>query len=483
MGEFQGTLFSLEHNRSIKVEARGERLSSDAGALLMRELADRLGYGQAFEEHLVDMRVAERVKHPFAELVRTAVLLLAQGFSDQSDVSLLRDDAALRLAVSSRRGQRPLRPAVGREPERLCSQPTLSRLTQDLGMEENRSGLGEVLLHAASHAGEGAHGETTLDLDSVPWRVHGHQPGTAWNGHYRMCCYHPLVVRSSTGVYLGAKLRPGNVHTAEGGMAFVLPILRRVRQRTERVWLRVDAGFPEPQLLGALEDEDFLYVARLRSNAALERLAAPYLAAPMLPAGGVRTHELQYRARSWTHARRVVLVMVGRSDVQGELFGDHFFLLSNAPVPSVDGAALLERYRHRGAAEKDFGDWKQALDLSLSSTPRPKTHYRGRRIEAAYDEPDSFAANEARLLLSLIAANLLHLAAKLMEHEGAPTMSRERFRQRVLKTAGRAMLKARGIVFVIESARAALWRRWMRELNHRYPARGSPRAKTLPNPV
>lgn len=485
MGEFQGTLFSLEHNRSIRVEARGERLSADAGALLMRELADRLGYTRAFERHLIDVRSADRVKHPFAELVRTAVLLLVQGFSGQNDVALLRSDAAFRLAVSGRRGQRPLRRAMGREPEGLCSQATLSRLMQDLGLEENRSGLGAVLLHAADLPGCEESGEITLDLDSLPWRVHGHQPGTAWNGHYRMCCYHPLVVRSSMGVYLGAKLRPGNVHTAEGGMAFALPILRRVRQRAKRVWLRVDAGFPEPELLSGLEDEGFLYVARLRSNAALERLAAPYLGqsqeAPA--AGGVRTHELLYRAGSWAHARRVVLVIVERPDGQGELFADHFFLLSNASVASVPGEALLQRYRQRGAAEKDFGDWKQALDLSLSSTPRPKRHYRGLRITAPYSEPDSFAVNEARLLLSLIAANLLHAGSKLLEREDGAAMSRERFRDLVLKTAGRALLKARGIVFVIESSRAALWCRFMRELNHRYPARGSPGRQTLPTPA
>ena len=99
--------------------------------------------------HLHDPRDAARVTHPFQELLRTAVLLLAQGWSDQSDVQLLRDDPALRLAVSSRRGQRPLREADGREPDGLCPQPTLSRLLQDLGVPENVSGLLAFLLDAA----------------------------------------------------------------------------------------------------------------------------------------------------------------------------------------------------------------------------------------------------------------------------------------------------------------------------------------------
>lgn len=489
MGDSQGTLFSLEYNQSIHIEARPERVSGEAGALLLRQLMDRLGYPQLFDRHLRDPRDAARVTHPFQELLRTAVLLLAQGWSDQSDVGLLRDDPALRLAVSSRRGQRPLREAVDREPDGLCSQPTLSRLYEDLGMPANVSGLGAVLLDAAERRMGLLRGvryrETMLDLDSLPREVHGHQPGSAWNRHYGMRCYHPLVVRSEWGDYLGAKLRPGNVHTADGGLAFVLPILRRAQEWAEQVWLRMDAGFPEPELLDTLEEEGVLYVARLRTNARLERLAAPFLARAQGPAAGeerVWTHELMYQAGSWSHPRRVVLVVVEREREQGELFLDHFFLLSNASV-ALTGDALLKRYRQRGTAEKDFGDWNQALDVALSSAPRPKTHYRGRAVEEPYEEPDSFAANEARLLLELVAANLLHAGAELLTRDEAGRMSRERFRQLLLKVTGRALLGSGRIRLVIDAARAALWRRFMRELNHRYPARGSPAAGALPVPA
>jgi hypothetical protein len=489
MGDSQGTLFPLEFNRSIRLEARPERVSCDAGALLMREMLDRLAYVRLLERHLRDPRDPARVTHPFAELLRTAILLLVQGWSDQSDVGLLRSDPALCLAVSSRRGQRPLRESAGREPEGLCSQPTLSRLSQDLALPENLNGMGAFFLDATElrrglRTGQ-RYQETTLDLDSLPREVFGKQPGSEWNGHYRMTCYHPLVVRSEWGDYLGAKLRPGNVHTADGGLVFVLPILRRAQAWAEQVWLRMDAGFPEPELLEALEKEGFLYVARLKTNAALERLAEPYLALAPGPTAGeerVWTHELEYGAKSWAHPRRVVLVIVERVREQGELFRDHFFLLTNASV-ALPGPALLERYRKRGAAEKDFGDWNQALDVALSSAPRPKTHYRGRAVEAPYEEPDSFAVNEARLLLSLVAANLMHAGAELLARDEAGLMSRERFRQLLLKVTGRALLGGRRIRFVIDAARTELWRRFMRRLNRLYPARGSPAPRTLPMPA
>jgi hypothetical protein len=488
MGEEQCSLFSPEFNRSIQVEARPERLSTDAGALLVRELMDRLDLATMFREHLRDPRDPERVEHPFVELLRTTLLMQVQGWSDHLDVTRLREDPILRLAVSSRRGQAPLRRAEGREPDGLCSQPTLSRLLSALSTEENRAGLGTILLQMAERRLGLRPGvrlsEMTLDLDSLPQEVFGHQPGSEWNGHYRARCYHPLVVRSELGDYLGAKLRPGTVHTADGGLEFALPILRWAARHAERVWLRIDAGFPAPAFLEGLEEEGVRYVARLRSNSALEKLAAPHLKRPpgRPPAQGrLWTHELRYRAGSWSHARRVVLVVLERPDEQQHLFLDHFFLLSNAPAEEMQGRTLLEHYRQRGTAEKDFGEWNQALDLSLSSTPRPKAEYRGGAIERSYAPIDGFAVNEVRLLLSLMAANLMHAGAALVERSVTARMSRERFRQLVLKAAARVLLTGRRIHVVVEVARARLWKRFASELGQMYPARGSPPVQALPH--
>ncbi len=491
MGDFQCSLFSPDFNRSIHIEARPERLSTDGGALLLRELLERLGYPGMFRKHLTDPRHPSRVTHPFEELLRTGLFLQAQGWSDHIDVDRLREDPIFRLAVSRRRGQRPLRAAEeSREPEGLCSQPTLSRLLAALGTEENRAGLRSVLLEAAARRMGLASGmrlpELVLDLDSVPLEVFGHQPGSGWNGHYQTRCYHPLLVRSEWGDYLGGRLRPGSVHTADGGLDFILPILHWATLYAERIWLRIDAGFPGPVLLARLEEEDVRYVTRLKSNRTLNRLAAPFLTRPpgRPPAEGrLWTHELQYQAKSWPHPRRVVLVVVERADEQAHLFLDHFFLLTNAPEEEMSAEALLAHYRQRGTAEKDFGDWKQALDLSLSSSPRPKNHYQGRVTRRGYTAPDSFAANEARLLLSLIAANLMHAGAALLDQTFTARMGRERFRQLVLKSTARILLSGHRITVIIESARARLWQRFAREMNQLYPARGSPRSEALPLPA
>jgi len=64
VGEEQSTLFSPDFNRSIQVEARQERLTSDAGALLLREVFSRLGLEELFAETLVDPRRPELITHP-----------------------------------------------------------------------------------------------------------------------------------------------------------------------------------------------------------------------------------------------------------------------------------------------------------------------------------------------------------------------------------------------------------------------------------
>lgn len=483
MGEEQGTLFSLDFNRSVRVESRAERLTADAGVLLLRELSDKLGMAGLVARCLSDPRDPARTRHPFIELFHTRILSLVQGWGDQNDVELLHDDPAFRLAVSERRGDSPLRAPRENQPDGLCSQPTLSRLQKALASEENRTGLG-VILRQIARPFFAPRGEITVDLDSLPYEVHGHQAESAYNGHYRMRCYHPLVASVLGRFFLGARLRPGNAHTADGGLDFVLPIVHWLRTFIARVWVRADAGFPEPTFLDTLETENIPYVCRIRGNRSLDRLAEPFLRRPpgRPPAEG-RTwlHELTYQAKSWSRARRVVLVVVERPDEQQHLFLDYFFLLTSASAEEENAEALLGRYRQRGTAEADFGDCNTALAPRLSSAQRTKHHYGGRVIREPYKIHDGFGANEAELLLVLIAANLMAGGAELLHVQGQARYSRERFRAFLLKTAGRVLLGSHRVTVVIGSARAHLWQRFrhrLRGLNH---ARGSPRLVALPS--
>jgi hypothetical protein len=46
--------------------------------------------------------------------------------------------------------------------------------------------------------------------------VYGRQEQGTYNGHFESTCYHPLLLFNGEGDCLAVKLRPGNVHSAEG---------------------------------------------------------------------------------------------------------------------------------------------------------------------------------------------------------------------------------------------------------------------------
>ena len=218
--------FTTRFNKSLRVESRAERLTGDAGVVALREIMERSGIVEWMTPQLTDPRRQEDVVHDLASLIRTSVLLAAQGWRDHDDADALRDDPAFRLAISSASGRTPLD-----GPHGLASQPTLSRFTAIMSEPSNMKVLREGALELAARGLRAANSgrrlpRVTLDVDSIPIEVHSHQPKAEWNGHYNARIYHPLVTsiasrrRRASGTttcdMLDARLRPGNVGTAEG---------------------------------------------------------------------------------------------------------------------------------------------------------------------------------------------------------------------------------------------------------------------------
>ncbi len=93
----------------------------------MREIMERTRIIGWLSERLHDPRKGDRVTYPLADLLRTVLLLLGQGWRDQDDADALRYDAGRRLAASGSRGATALCAETN-----LASQPTLSRLIAEL---------------------------------------------------------------------------------------------------------------------------------------------------------------------------------------------------------------------------------------------------------------------------------------------------------------------------------------------------------------
>jgi Transposase DDE domain group 1 len=81
-----------------------------------------------------------------------------------------------------------------------------------------------------------------LDVDSTEDPAHDKQENVAFNGHFGKNCFHPIFAFTSDGDCLAAKLRPGNVHSADGVLDLLDPIVKRYRSRFILFWLRGDAA-------------------------------------------------------------------------------------------------------------------------------------------------------------------------------------------------------------------------------------------------
>ena len=411
MGETQKRPFQLSFNSSLRVEFQGARVTSDGGLLLVRELDERLGFGELIERHLTDGR-GKNTQLPLTDLVRQSVYSRLAGYEDVNAAERLSQDPAFRL--------------IGSEKVLERGAALTSRLqsfeTELLTQAQNLAGLA-VLNRELVAKGEtiASPRRVVLDMDSTEIPVYGRQEQGAYNGHFESTCYHPLLLFNRAGDCLAAKLRPGNVHSAEGWEELLLPEIERQQRRGKEVVFRADAAFAKPEIYEALEERQVKYVIRLPANDNLERKVAQLLKRPVgrpsyKPV--VRYRSFLYQAASWNRARRVVAKVEFHF---GELFPRVGFIVTNLSAPN---RAVVRFYNKRGMAEQWIKEGKQAVAMTRLSCHR-------------------FRANEVRLWLSVIAYNLGNLWRRLALPAAVANWSLTSLQQRLVKTGGRLIKHAR----------------------------------------
>ena len=207
MGDAESSPIRLSFNPQLRVEFRGATVTSDAGLLLPRELDERLGISAIIKRHLGDPRTGRNRQFPLADLFRQSIYSRLAGYEDTNDAERLAEDPTFRMLASRER--------------RATSVALTSTVhwfeTEALTEEQNNEGMtrenADLIQHVAARSPRRC---VTLDIDSSESPVHGTQEQSAYNGHFESVCYHPLFVFNPEGDCLAAKLRPGNVHSAEG---------------------------------------------------------------------------------------------------------------------------------------------------------------------------------------------------------------------------------------------------------------------------
>src|SRR5918993_68522 len=207
-GEAREPPLRVTFDRGLKLEFHGARITSDGGLLAYRELDDALGLTAMAASTLAEGRRGQNIRHRLLGLLRQAVYGRLAGYEDVSDAERLARDPAMRAIVGREGMDRPAASGseMGRfETEWLATEANLAALATLSGAWIDRV-----------HARRPPDG-IILDMDSSESPTHGEQEGTAWNGHFRRTCYHPLFVFNQFGDLERCLLRPGNVHSADEG--------------------------------------------------------------------------------------------------------------------------------------------------------------------------------------------------------------------------------------------------------------------------
>ena len=412
MGEQQNQPFQLSFNPSLKVDFQGSRVTSDGGLLLVRELDERLGLSELISEHLMDGRRGKNTQLPLPDLLRQSIYSRLAGYEDVNDAQRLSQDPTFRLMGSERIWERGA----------ALTSRLQSFETELLTQEDNLSGLAAINreLIARAEAIDSPQ-RVVLDMDSTEIPVYGQQENSAYNGHFESTCYHPLLLFNREGDCLAAKLRPGNVHSAEDWEEVLLPEIERQQKPGKEVVFRADAAFAKPEIYEALEERGVKYAIRIPANDSLERDISELLTRPV----GRPSHKpvvwyksFLYQAGSWKTMRRVVAKVAFHF---GELFPRVGFIVTNLTLPS---RAVVRFYNKRGTAEQWIKEGKQAVKMTRLSCHR-------------------FRSNEVRLGLRVLAYNLGNLWRRLALPKRIENWSLTSLQQRLVKTGGRLVKHAR----------------------------------------
>jgi len=416
--------FANLESKSVVAAFDGGKITSDGGSLLLREIDERVGVIDSFNQALVDPRDPAKIRHQQFDLLRQRVLAIALGYEDTNDHNTLRFDPALKTAV-------------GRAPDSaadLASQPTFSRLENRVdGRQVVR--LSRQLVEGYISAHPGHRTLIVLDIDSTDDATHGRQQLSMFHGYYDQHMYHPLLVFDGvTGYPLAAVLRPGNSHAAKGAVGILRSLIRRLQRAYPgaTILVRADGGFASPAIYQLLERLNVRYTIGLITNDRLKGQVSHLITetAQAHAANGEKQRvftSFRYRAGTWDRSRRVVAKV--EQLAQGP---NTRFVVTNlcfeTPQQVYDGL-----YVGRGDAENRIKELKLHLKADRTSC-------------------HSFAANQFRLLLHTFAFVLMwHLRQAAAGTELA-TATFETLRLRLLKVGARVQETVRRVVLHLASS-------------------------------
>lgn len=408
--------FSSLGRRKIQANFNGGKITSDAGAVLLREVDKRIGLIDAIADCIHDNRIPGKIAHDMRTLVAQRIFGIAMGYEDLNDHNELRDDPLLQVVVE--RGIDQHHP--------LASSSTLCRLENTVS-KEALSKMSAVFIDQFIASHPTAPDEIILDFDATDDAVHGKQEGRFFHGYYDHYCFLPLYVFCGQQL-LVSYLRTSKIDGAKHSRAVLKLLVKRLREAWPGVHIviRGDSGFCRWKLLRWCEKHAIGYIIGLAKNSRLKALARRQIITARWRYR--RTGQKQrlfgtidYAAGTWDVSRRVIVKAEHNDGGANPRF----------VVTNLDGdpQELYDQvYCQRGNMENRIKE--QQLDLFADRTSCRK-----------------FMANQFRLLLSSAAYVLLESLRRLgLQGTELSNAQSGSIRLKLLKIGARITCSARRIV-------------------------------------
>jgi hypothetical protein len=412
----QPLLFASLNHKKIQADFNGGSITSDAGALLLRELDKHIGLIDAISRCIPDPRNQFFIAHQQRTMLAQRIFGIALGYEDLNDHQSLRNDPLFQII--SERGIKEDMP--------LASPPTLCRLENRV----NRKALADickVFVETFIRSYKKAPDELILDFDATDDSVYGNQEMRFFHGYYDHYCFLPLYVFCGSQL-LVAYLRPSNIDGAMHSRAILKLLVEKLRCQwpNTRIIFRGDSGFCRWRLMRWCDKHNIGYIIGLSGNDVLYREAISWTeqSAEQFKQTGLKQRifgQFMYAAQTWDCQRRVIVK--AEHLIQG---ANTRFIVTN-----LDGEPQKlydEIYCQRGEAENRIKE--QQLGLFADRT-------------SCHD----FIANQFRVLLSAAAYILMDTLRReaLVDTELANAQA-DTIRLKLLKIGGRIISSVRRIV-------------------------------------
>lgn len=411
----------LESNKYLKINFDGGDLSSDAGLLLIKEFACKLGFVKLLKSEFKTNDSASFRYHKDDENVWQVIYQILGAYFEDDCSDELTNDPVLTAILAKKT---------------LASQPTLSRFFNRLD-ETTLNQFYDLMRHFRKIVYFIKKPEMILlDLDSTLLNTYGHQEGEGFNFHYQDHGYHPLVCYDGiTGDLLKIQLRNGTDYSSTGVMDFLQPLLDEFCNDYPDIplFLRGDSGFTKPELYHQCETNGVSYAIRLKENGSLRKLASHIdeqlteITKDDMVSYAVCYDEFQYQAGSLEYPRRVVCKVEKPAE---QLIHMYTFIVTNM---DSEPEKVIQFYCKRGIMENYIKESKNGFDFAAVSS-------------------SSKIVNANRLQIHALAYNIFNWFKRLALSASMRKQRIDTIRLKLLKIAARVVHSARYITFKLCSS-------------------------------